>query len=91
MSSSTTVSLVSISASIFFSVSACGTFLGKPSSRNPDFPSGSASRSRTIATVISSGTRSPRSMYSLALAPRSVLLATLYRKMSPVDMRGIDM
>ena len=28
-------------------------------------------------------------MYSLAFAPSSVLFATLYRKMSPVEMRGI--
>ena len=35
---------------------------GKPSSRKPALASGSASRSFTIATVISSGTRSPASM-----------------------------
>jgi len=29
-------------------------------------------------------------MNSFALAPSSVLLATLNRKMSPVEMRGID-
>jgi len=28
-------------------------------------------------------------MHSLALMPSSVLLVTLYRKMSPVEMRGI--
>ena len=51
--------------------------------------SSSPSRSRTIATVTSSGTRSPRSMNSLAFRPSSVLLVTLYRKISPVEILGI--
>ena len=61
---------------------------GNPSSRKPCTASGSASRSETIATVISSGTRSPASMYALACCPSSVLPLTLARKMSPVEMAG---
>ena len=44
------------------SCSACAMVRGKPSSRKPALASGSASRSLTMATVISSGTRSPASM-----------------------------
>src|SRR5207245_1818349 len=63
---------------------------GKPSSRNPTWASSSCRRELTIAMVISSGTRSPRSMKALAWRPSSVPELTLYRKMSPVEIFGID-
>src|SRR5262249_19712051 len=68
---------------------ACGTLRGNPSSRKPSVASGWASRSRTIALVTSSGTRSPASMYFFAIRPRSVPPDTLARKMSPVEIFGI--
>ena len=46
-------------------------------------------RLRTIRLVISSGTYSPASMYSLAFQPRSVPSETLERKMSPVEIAGM--
>src|SRR6266496_100632 len=61
---------------------------GNPSSRNPALASSCASRSRTIAFVTSSGTRSPASMYFLASLPRSLPPDTLARKMSPVEIFG---
>ena len=45
-------------------------------------------RLRTIRLVISSGTYSPASMYSLAFTPSSVPSETLERKMSPVEIAG---
>ena len=73
-----------------FSSSAWATLRGKPSSRKPSFASGWASRSRTIAMVTSSGTRSPASMYFLAVWPSSVPPETLARKMSPVEILGMS-
>ncbi len=46
-------------------------------------------RLRTIRLVISSGTYSPASMYSLAFRPSSVPSETLERKMSPVEIAGM--
>ena len=66
-----------------------GTVRGNPSSRKPGWASSSASRSRTMAIVTSSGTRSPASMYFFASTPSSVCWATLARKMSPVEICGI--
>src|SRR5882757_311066 len=62
---------------------------GKPSSRNPLLVSSWPSRSRTIAMVTSSGTRSPASMYFLASLPRSLPPDTFARKMSPVEIFGM--
>src|SRR3954464_639103 len=66
------------------SASACLSVRGKPSRRKPSSVSASASRSRMTPMMTSSGTRSPRSMYSLACLPRSVCSLTAWRSMSPV-------
>src|SRR3954451_10459359 len=66
------------------SASACWSVRGKPSRRKPSAVSASASRSRITPMMISSGTRSPRSMYSFACLPRSVWFLTAWRSMSPV-------
>ena len=55
---------------------------------SPSAASGSASRSRTMLMVTSSGTSSPASMYRLASTPSGVPWATLARKMSPVEIFG---
>ena len=47
-----------------------------------------ASRSPTTPMMMSSGSRSPRSMYSCALRPKSVPSLTAARSMSPVEMCG---
>src|SRR5450631_3951564 len=54
----------------------------------PSWASSSWRRSAAIATIRSSGTRSPASMYSLAFLPSSVSSLTLARSMSPVEMNG---
>src|SRR3954447_13738479 len=87
-SSSTTSSGVPASSSRSSRVRAWGTLRGKPSSRKPLPASSSASRSRTMPTVISSGTRSPASMYFFACRPSSVPWLTLARKMCPVEILG---
>src|SRR4051794_38814275 len=87
--SSTTDSGAPSSSSIWSSSPAWATLRGNPSSRKPSFASGCASRSRTIALVTSSGTRSPASMYFLAIRPSSVPPDTLARKMSPVEIFGM--
>ena len=51
---------------------AWGTVRGNPSNTNPRARSWAASRSATIASTISSGTSSPRSMYSCASIPCGV-------------------
>ena len=56
---------------------------------SPAAASGWPSRSWTIALVTSSGTRSPASMYFLAVRPSSVPPETLARKMSPVEILGM--
>ena len=63
---------------------------GKPSSRKPSLASGSASRSRTMLMVTSSGTSLPASMYRLASTPRGVPWETFARKMSPVEIFGTE-
>src|SRR3954463_10482829 len=88
-SSRTTSSGVPPSNSRSLNVFACGTLRGKPSSRNPLRASSSSSRDTTIPIVISSGTRSPASMYFLACWPSSVPWLTFARKMSPVEIFGI--
>src|SRR5947209_9568653 len=87
-SSSTTSSGVPASSSRSSRIFACGTLRGNPSSRNPLVASSSASRSRTMPTVISSGTRSPASMYFFASLPSGVPWLTFARKMSPVEILG---
>src|SRR6266536_2741440 len=87
--SSTTSSDVPRSLRIASSSYAWAIVRGKPSSRNPPLASSCASRSRTIAIVTSSGTRSPASMYFLASLPRSVPPDTFARKMSPVEIFGM--
>jgi hypothetical protein len=52
---------------------------------NPSAASSLATRSPISPTITSSGTRSPRFMYSLASAPSSVPLRTAARRMSPVE------
>src|SRR5450631_2254655 len=54
----------------------------------PSWASSSWRRSAAIATIRSSGTRSPASMYSLAFLPSSVSSLTLARSMSPVELNG---
>src|SRR3954447_25002165 len=88
-SSSTTSSGVAASRSIPSNVCAWGTLRGNPSSRKPLLASSSSSRDTTIPIVISSGTRSPASMYFLACWPSSVPWLTFARKMSPVEIFGI--
>src|SRR4051794_1810728 len=66
------------------SASACVSVRGKPSRRKPSSVSDSASRSRITPMMTSSGTSSPRSMYSFACLPRSVCSLTALRSMSPV-------
>src|SRR5215475_7719195 len=78
------------SASSLSSADACGTVRGNPSSRKPSAASGSASRSRTMLIVTSSGTSWPESMYRLASFPSGVPCWTLARKMSPVEIFGTD-
>src|SRR4051794_29255039 len=87
-SSRTTSSGVPPSSSRSLNVFACGTLRGKPSSRNPLLASSSSSRDSTIPMVISSGTRSPASMYFFACCPSSVPWLTFARKMSPVEILG---
>src|SRR3954465_10281157 len=72
----------------FSSDSACCTLRGKPSSRKPSAQSGPSMQARIIPMITSSGTRSPRSMYSLACLPSSVPFLTCSRSMSPVAMYG---
>src|SRR5215218_6396398 len=79
---------VPCSARLRSRASACWTVRGNPSSTNPAWQSRSARRSMTMAMTTSSGTRSPRSMYSWAARPSSVPSATFARKMSPVAMWG---
>ena len=68
------------------SASAWPTVRGKPSSRKPSSPSSSI-LSRIIAMTSSSGTRSPLSMYSLALTPSSVLvLLVLAQQVAGADV-----
>ncbi len=71
-SSRTRSSAVPRSASSLSSALACGTVRGKPSSRKPSVASASASRSRTMLMVTSSGTSWPASMYRLASTPSGV-------------------
>src|SRR6266550_9561484 len=54
---------------------------------NPFSASGCSNRSITMRTTISSGTRSPRSMYVVASRPSGVSFVTCSRKMSPVPIR----
>ena len=57
---------------------------GKPSRMKPSAASAESIRSAITPTITSSGTRSPRSMYSLAVRPSSVSSRTAARRMSPV-------
>src|SRR5580704_15224655 len=70
------------------SFSATGIVLGNPSKMNPLVQSGRFSRSSTIPSTISSGTRSPRSIIGLARKPNSVPRVTASRNMSPVERCG---
>src|SRR5580698_9121861 len=70
------------------SFSACGIVLGNPSKMNPLVQSGRFSRSSTIPSTSSSGTRSPRSMIGLARSPNSVPREVASRNMSPVERCG---
>src|SRR6202522_3806953 len=70
------------------SFSACGIVRGNPSKMNPQVQSGRFSRSSTIPSTISSGTRSPRAMIGLASKPSSVPRVTASRNMSPVERCG---
>src|SRR3954465_13515515 len=88
-SSGTSMSSAAVSRRFTFlsaasSASACWSWRGKPSRRKPSSVSDSASRSRITPMMTSSGTRSPRSMYSFACLPRSVCSLTALRSMSPV-------
>ena len=56
------------SASFASSASACGVVRGKPSRMKPSSASLESIRSAITPTITSSGTRSPRSMYSFAVA-----------------------
>ena len=78
-----------IVSSIPSSASAWGTVRGKPSSRKPPLQSGRVIRSRIISTITSSGTSSPRFMYSLACLPSGVPRLTSSRRMSPVEIWGM--
>ena len=75
-----------LSSMAFSSASACSTLRGKPSSRKPSAHSGPSMQSRIIRMITSSGTSSPRSMYSLACLPSGVPCFTAARSMSPVAM-----
>ena len=55
---------------------------------NPSVASSEDTRSAIRPTITSSGTRSPRSMYSLASLPRSLPSRTAARRMSPVGEYG---
>src|SRR6266511_746678 len=68
------------------SFSACWSVRGKPSSTKPwSMSPSSAKRSSTILSVRSSGTRSPRFMYSSASRPAGVPAAAAARNRSPVE------
>src|SRR6266513_3136099 len=68
------------------SFSACWSVRGKPSSTKPwSMSPSSANRSSTILSVRSSGTRSPRFMYSSASRPAGVPTAAAARNRSPVE------
>jgi hypothetical protein len=78
--------VISRRSSVIFasSASAWGTVRGKPSRTNPSAASSVWSRSAITPMITSSGTRSPRSMYSSACLPTSVPSLTAARRMSPV-------
>ena len=86
-SSGTSISTAAVSSrpwsSAPASASACATVRGKPSNRT-GWSSSPSSASRTIPTITSSGTSSPRSMYSDARRPRSVPASRASRSRSPV-------
>src|SRR6266540_389635 len=72
------------------SFSACWSVRGKPSSTKPwSMSPSSAKRSSTILSVRSSGTRSPRFMYSSASSPAGVPAAAAARNRSPVETCSI--
>ncbi|MNC85171.1 hypothetical protein D3C83_07560 [compost metagenome] len=70
------------------SASAWATVRGKPSSTNPQRASGRSSRSRTMAIIVSSSTRSPRSMRALASSATGLPSRIASRRMSPVEIFG---
>ena len=70
--SSTAVTARPSSASLASSASAWGVVRGKPSRMKPSSASLESIRSAITPTITSSGTRSPRSMYSFAVRPSSV-------------------
>ena len=82
--SSTAVTARPSSSSLASSASAWGIVRGKPSRMKPSSASAESIRSAITPTITSSGTRSPRSMYSLAVRPSSVSSRTAARRMSPV-------
>ena len=71
-------------ASASSSISAWPIVRGKPSSRKPSSASPESNRSAITSQISSSGTSSPRSMYSLAFLPSSVCASTASRRMFPV-------
>src|SRR3954471_2377795 len=80
----TEVSSRSRGSSASASASACATVRGKPSS-TIDLSSRPSSSSQMSATIRSSGTRPPRSMYSDACSPSSVPCKRASRRRSPVE------
>ena len=79
----------SIAIPLSLSALAWSKVLGKPSNKKPLAQSFSLILSFTKSKIKSSGTNSPFSIISLAFKPRSLLLATAARNISPVDICGI--
>ena len=81
--------VVEVGTPELFIASACGMVRGKPSKRKPFAQSGALMRSFTSPMMMSSETRSPRSITCLGGEPSGVPAFTAARSMSPVEICGM--